>query len=191
VYNVKGEQSATVTVRLAKENGRYRVSAQEPRLGLPELLKAVKPELRAGQGCSLILANLDHAMALNDKYGYLFGDLVLSRVHRVFELEEQSGAGEFYRLGGDDFAVLIPGSNTAQVDALAERIRSRVYELEIPLHAAGKGGEMADRVTLSLGVVHVPPEASRSPKEVWQIAQYTIWKAKDAGRNAVKIAVAI
>jgi diguanylate cyclase (GGDEF)-like protein len=191
VFNVKGEQSNTVTVRLKREGYSYRVTAQTPRTGLDDLLKSVKQELRSGNGCSLILANMDHAMAINDKYGYRFGDLVLTRIHRLFEIEEQSGAGEFYRLGGDDFSVLIPGSNTKQTDALAERIRQRVIDMNIPLKLEGKKGKGVDRVTLSVGVVHVPPEAARSHKEVWQIAQYTIWKAKDAGRNAVKKAVAI
>ena len=188
---LKGEQSNTVTVRLAKQSGCYQVTAQTPRTGLDELLKSVKQELRSGDGCSLVLANADHSMALNDIYGYRFGDLVLARIHRLFEIEEQSGEGEFYRLGGGDFSILVPGSNTKQTDATAERIRQRVVEMNIPLEIKGKKGKGVDRVTLSLGVVHVPPEAARSHKEVWQIAQYTIWKAKDAGRNAVKIAVAI
>jgi diguanylate cyclase (GGDEF)-like protein len=191
VFNVKGEQSNTVTVRLAREGDSYGVTAQTPRTGLDDLLKSVKQELRSGEGCSLILANLDHSMALNDRYGYRFGDLVLARVHRLFEIEEQAGAGEFYRLGGDEFSILIPGSNTKQTDALAERIRQGVVDMNVPLKLAGKKGKGVDCVTLSVGVVHVPPEAARSHKEVWQIAQYTIWKAKDAGRNAVKKAVAI
>ncbi len=191
VFNVKGEQSNTVTVRLSMRSDGYQVTAQTPRVGLDNLLKSVKQQLRSGDGCSLVLANMDHSMALNDTHGYRAGDLALARIHRLFEIEEQAGNGEFYRLGGDDFSVLIPGSNTKQSDQLAERIRQGVFDMNIQLRLGGKKGKRADRVTLSVGVVHVPPEAARSHKEVWQIAQYTIWKAKDSGRNAVKAAVAI
>ena len=191
VFNVKGEQSNTVTIWLSKQGDGYRVIAQTPRFGLDNLLKSVKQQLRSGDGCSLILSNMDHSMALNDQYGYRFGDLALARIHRLFEMEEQAGHGALYRLGGGDFSVLIPGSDTKQTEKIAERIRQGVFEMNIPLRLGGRKGKGVDRVTLSVGVVHVPPEAARSHKEVWQIAQYTIWKAKDSGRNSVKTAVAI
>ena len=191
VFNVKGEQSNTVTVRLSRQSEGYRVTAQTPRVGLDKLLKSVKQALLSGDGLSLVLANMDHSMALNDKYGYRVGDLALARIHRLFEIEEQAGGGELYRLGGGDFSVLIPGSNTKQTDRMAERIRQGVFDMNIPVKLDGRKGKGVDRVTLSVGVVHVPAEAARSHKEVWQIAQYTIWKAKDSGRNAVRVAVAI
>jgi diguanylate cyclase (GGDEF)-like protein len=191
VFNVKGEQSNTVTVDLKKAEAGFEATTRTPRTGSDDILKSVKEYLRLANGCSLVLANVDHTMAINDRHGFQFGDLVLARIHRLFEIEEPDSDGEFYRVGGDDFAILIPGSNTRKTDALAERLRAGAADMEIPIDVENDKGDGVNHVTLSVGVVHVPPDARRSPKEVWQIAQFTIWKAKDSGRNAIKVAAAI
>ncbi len=189
VFVVSGDKSGIVTLRLQRSEDCFSGIAQTPRFGSKELLTAIKNDLRSAKGCSLVLANVDHAKTLNDSYGYKRVDLTLARIHRLFEIEEYQNHGDFYRVGGDNFVMLIPGADTKSVESLAERVRRGVEEMQIPLcYGDSKNTE---RVTLSVGVVHVSTDAHTSPKEVWQIAEYTIWKAKEAGRNTVKVAVSI
>jgi diguanylate cyclase (GGDEF)-like protein len=189
VLVVSGDKSGIVTVRLQRSEDHFSSIAQTPRFGSKDLLAAIKNDLRSAKGCSLVLANVDHAKALNDSYGYKRVDLTLARIHRLFEIEEYRNHGDFYRVGGDNFVMLIPGADTKSVELLAERLRRGVEEMEIPLNY--RDSETSERVTLSVGVVHVSADAQTSPKEVWQIAEYTIWKAKEAGRNTIKVAVGI
>ncbi len=190
VFHVSGDKNQTVTLTLRNAGDAWSVIAQTPRVGSEDkVLKVFQRDLRSRKGLSLILADVDHSTALKELYGYRYSDLILTRIYRIFEIEESGSQGEFYRIGGDDFAMLIPGADPGTAEGVADRVRVAVRDMNIPLDYDDE--QVRDRITLSVGVVHVRPEARPSPKELWQIAGHTLWKAQQEGRDNVKIAVAI
>jgi diguanylate cyclase (GGDEF)-like protein len=131
------------------------------------------------QPIGLILGDLDHFKAVNDTHGHAAGDAVLRdvayclRKHlRVFDLA--------YRLGGEEFLVVLPGANADEAAVLAEALRRAVM--------ACRPADLL--VTMSVGVSASP--ASRFDyEEVLAAADLALYEAKAAGRNCVRVATAL
>ena len=97
---------------------------------------------RTGQPVGLIVGDLDHFKDVNDSHGHATGDAVLQDV--AYVLRKQLRAFDLaYRIGGEEFLVLLPGANLEQTAAMAERLRGGVQ-------ADTVGGGL--RVTMSFGV---------------------------------------
>lgn len=135
---------------------------------------------RHGMPLSLIFFDLDHFKRVNDTYGHAAGDVVLvsvaecvSAVLRKNEL--------FARVGGEEFAVLLPHTSLDQAGQLAERLLDVVHDLPI---AIAPGTEIA--ITMSLGVVCLEPD--EDTKSFTERADEAMYQAKHAGRDRVFIA---
>ena len=97
----------------------------------------------AGAGLSAIMIDLDHFKAVNDTFGHPVGDQVLIETAR--RLRESSRAGDVVaRIGGEEFLMLLPDTDSVTAFAVAERVRDAVRSADYP---AGAG-----RLTASLGV---------------------------------------
>src|SRR5437763_12124179 len=84
-----------------------------------------KRSTRAGRSFALVLMDLDRFKFVNDFYGHLEGDLVLQRVGQI--LETNCCRSEVVaRYGGDEFVILMPGTNVVQVRLLARKLRGVV-----------------------------------------------------------------
>jgi diguanylate cyclase (GGDEF)-like protein len=90
------------------------------------------------------------------------------------------------RFGGEEFVALLPGTDTADAAALAERMRRQVADLQIP-HAASR---VAAGVTVSLGVASLMPADAGQPPDLVAAADAALYRAKEQGRNRVAIAAA-
>jgi diguanylate cyclase (GGDEF)-like protein len=129
----------------------------------------------SGEPIGLLLADLDHFKQVNDSLGHAIGDAVLKDV--AYVLRKQLRAFDLaYRLGGEEFLVLLPGADAVQTHALAEQLREAVSARSV-----GGGVE----VTLSLGV-----SASRRGEvfdyaAVFAEADAALYEAKRAGRDRV------
>jgi len=133
--------------------------------------------LRLGHQCALIMIDVDHFKSVNDRFGHPTGDDVLQAVSGVLA----RGAREYDivgRIGGEEFAVLLPEVGVADAAKVAERIRAAV-EAE-PVEPATLGG-----VTISLGVSVGPIDASDSEDALFKRADELLYKAKHEGRNRV------
>ncbi|HIP76030.1 MAG TPA: GGDEF domain-containing protein, partial [Psychromonas hadalis] len=84
-----------------------------------ELSKHLKS---SNKGLSLILGDIDHFKAFNDKWGHFLGDQVLKSVGKRFIQNMRNGATDF-RFGGEEFAILIPNSNFLFARNFAETLR--------------------------------------------------------------------
>ncbi|MCX7034430.1 MAG: diguanylate cyclase [Arenimonas sp.] len=126
-----------------------------------------------GRAATLLLLDVDHFKAINDRYGHGVGDDVLRGIAGVMRhtLPLGSHAG---RLGGDEFAVALPIS-LRDAEAIAERLRSTVEAIEIPTHPGL-------RCSISLGLA-LPPEAGLALREWMEAADRALYRAKNAGRN--------
>ena len=146
---------------------------------LDDDVKIMWPSIRRGAACSVIMLDLDHFKRLNDERGHAAGDSTLHQV--ALELQRQiRGRDSVYRVGGEEFLVLLRDTSLeAGLDA-AERIRAAIAELGIP----GSAGDHPNRLTISAGVA-VADEHSLSWNVVVAAADAALYVAKAAGRNRV------
>jgi diguanylate cyclase (GGDEF)-like protein len=130
---------------------------------------------RTGQPVGLIVGDLDHFKAVNDTYGHATGDAVLQDV--AYMLRKQLRAFDLaYRIGGEEFLVLLPGADIAQTAAMAERLRRGVA-------ADTVGGGL--RVTMSFGVSASRRESAFDYKAICAEADQALYEAKHRGRDTV------
>jgi diguanylate cyclase (GGDEF)-like protein len=130
---------------------------------------------------SLILCDVDHFKRYNDIYGHAAGDVCLKSVAQA--LGGCFGrAGEVVaRIGGEEFAVLLPGSSAAQAMAGGERIRQAIAALAME-HA---GSDVAQHVTLSIGTAEIDHQSMVRFDELFHEADAALYRAKQRGRNCV------
>lgn len=127
-----------------------------------------------GQPVGLIVGDLDHFKRINDSLGHSTGDTVLKDV--AYRLRKRMRAFDLaYRIGGEEFLVLLPGAGSAESAELAEQLRNAVES-----EALGGIG-----LTMSFGVSSSPPGGSFDYGEVFAAADAALYEAKRGGRNRV------
>ena len=136
---------------------------------------------RYTEGLSLIMIDLDRFKEINDRYGHVTGDEVLSAVGVLLRnaLRVSDIAA---RYGGDEFAIILPGTTKTEAWVVAEKLRSEMQDLR--LHASG-GAELAIRG--SLGVAQFSAEAE-TPMQLLEAADAALYRAKHSGRDRVELA---
>ncbi len=131
-----------------------------------------------GEPVGVIVGDLDHFKNVNDTYGHSVGDVVLKEV--AYLLRKQLRAFDLaYRLGGEEFLILVPGSDLQQTAALAEKLREGVGSEPVGARVS---------VTMSLGVGASDHNQRFVYQEVFATADAALYEAKRAGRNRVRIA---
>ncbi len=134
---------------------------------------------RHGPGPAVLVLDLDHFRRLNDRYGARIGDAVLRAVAGALR-DEVRAADLVGRSGGEEFAVLLPGTGRFDAMAIAERIRLRVASTLVALKASGDGPQFVG-VTVSIGVAVCAPGAELA--DALPAAEAAVLRAKAAGRN--------
>jgi diguanylate cyclase (GGDEF)-like protein len=127
----------------------------------------------------VLLLDLDHFRQLNDRYGARIGDAVLRAVADTLR-DEVRAADLVGRSGGEEFAVLLPGTGRFDAMAIAERIRLRVASTLVALKASGDGPQFVG-VTVSIGVAGCG--ADEALADTLLAAEAALLRAKAAGRN--------
>lgn len=132
----------------------------------------------------LILLDIDHFKRINDTYGHLVGDALLSclvdRLARELRPEDC-----LVRLGGEEFGVLASGIQDRQAMALAERLRRRVAEAPFRVKVPGKGVPLSVGITISLGMARQSRDDEEALGQLMAEADEALYAAKHAGRNIV------
>jgi len=134
-----------------------------------------------GRPLSVLLADIDHFKAYNDRFGHLEGDKCLIAVARAIAAAVEPGAGFAGRFGGEEFAVVLHGPGFESVPLLTERIRSALTALAIA-HPGSRSGY----VTLSLGVATLNPSCPESPEDLLLRADAALYRAKRKGRDCAE-----
>lgn len=138
---------------------------------------------RAWTSLSLLVIDADSFKLYNDQFGHQCGDEVLKAI--AGSLRETLGTLDAMacRIGGEEFAVILPGMRAAEAVGIAERIRRAMVCRQIP-HAPAVGGI----VTVSIGAAHVIPGAADEPGALFAAADAALYEAKRSGRNRVRSA---
>src|SRR5829696_6691522 len=127
--------------------------------------------------CALLLLDIDHMKRVNDTHGHPAGDRVIRSVADVLaELSRDNDTAA--RLGGEEFALLLAGTDSEKAVAAAERVRVAVAERPLP---------EVGRFTVSLGVAACPSNA-KSERELFSASDAALYAAKREGRNRAVLA---
>lgn len=145
---------------------------------LPELCAEAR---RTGQPLSLALIDADHFKRINDTWGHGFGDLCLQRIADILSRHVKRPRDVAIRFGGEEFALLLPGTDRDGAHRVCQHIIEDMRSTEI--EAADGAGVI---ITLSAGVATLSP--GQSEQELFQQADEALYGAKASGRDRVTIA---
>lgn len=128
---------------------------------------------------SFLMIDIDHFKRVNDTYGHQAGDLVLVEFSKIMNacLRETDILG---RIGGEEFAIILPETSLEQTAELSERLLEKVRKAEIELDAGKKIS-----LTTSIGVATVPP-LSMDVETVMKEADKALYRAKSGGRDCCR-----
>ncbi|NNC77796.1 MAG: GGDEF domain-containing protein [Woeseiaceae bacterium] len=131
---------------------------------------------RSGTPASLIIIDLDHFKTVNDQHGHAVGDQILCRVTDIINLRIRL-TDSLYRIGGEEFVVVLEGQELKRANHLAEQLRTLVEANEL----------VPDQlVTISLGVAEL--QEGESTGEWLQRADEALYQSKRRGRNTTSCA---
>ncbi|SDF66847.1 GGDEF domain-containing protein [Terriglobus roseus] len=141
--------------------------------------------LREGTQASLLLLDVDHFKGFNDEYGHVAGDDCLRAVAHAVRAVTKRPADMVARYGGEELAVILPGTDLQGALHMAGLVRCAVESLDIA-HATNEEGQ--GRVTVSIGVATALSRDGgrmKMPESLLMAADSALYKAKLHGRNRV------
>lgn len=136
-----------------------------------------------GSSIAILLIDVDHFKAYNDRYGHLAGDEALREVARAVQRFVHRPLDVLARYGGEEFAVILYDITGKAARTLAERMRCAVQDLGIE-HLDSPTSET---VTISVGVAAIEPTLERESRGALQLADQALYEAKTQGRNTVQV----
>lgn len=132
---------------------------------------------RAGEPALLLVLDIDHFKSINDNHGHAAGDQVIRAVAQAIS-QTVRPMDTVARVGGEEFAIILPNCPSTVGITVAERIRDRVAHLAV---AVGEGAPL--RTTISIGGAYAP-QWVRSSALLWtERADRQLYRAKAEGRN--------
>lgn len=142
--------------------------------------KSITDSLRSHTDLSLMVLDLDHFKKINDTYGHNAGNAILIGFADLVKQTVRYG-DIFARVGGEEFAVILPFSDVNVAKVLAQRIVNKVAAFEFPI----TGGHL--NITVSIGVAQLnQTEDCQCQSSLFEYADQALYKAKQNGRNRVE-----
>ncbi len=172
--SIEVEQALEYLVRLDSLTG-----IPNRRLFEEELDKEWARARRDNEPLSLITADIDHFKEYNDHYGHPAGDLCLVEVAQAMYHALSRPGDVAARIGGEEFAFLLPQTDLNGAVSVAEQLRECVLALNLPHEASPVGTQ----VTLSFGVSSSELASVSSPAELIRTSDVALYEAKRCGRN--------
>lgn len=143
------------------------------------IAKAMKAARENNTPMALIVSDIDHFKKFNDTFGHLTGDQVLRLVAMAVK-QNVKGQDLACRVGGEEFAVILPDTTLRDAITVGEHIRRSVMTKELVKRSTG---ENLGRITISLGVASLRP--SDTAASLYDRADQCLYAAKRSGRNRV------
>ena len=167
------EDLATIDELTGAYNRRHFLS-----VGKAEIARA----WRYGHPLSLLIIDIDHFKRVNDTWGHEAGDRVLHEACQIIKSALRS-VDVFGRHGGEEFAILLPETSPDQAAGVAERLRASLAE-----NAVKVTSDASVSITVSIGVAGALRIGEESIDSLIRSADAAMYKAKEAGRNCVRLA---
>lgn len=136
---------------------------------------------RYGTIYSFIMLDLDHFKKFNDNFGHRAGDTALAKVAQVLK-ENTRALDVVSRYGGEEFAVILPETDTERARLVAERIRKAIQENYFTV----SDDRQPVHVTVSVGVATCPQDTA-DPNELIELADKALYYSKENGKNRVSL----
>ncbi len=127
--------------------------------------------------CALLLLDIDHLKAINDKYGHPFGDVAIRHIANTLARVSRD-TDTAARLGGEEFALLLAGIDATKAELAAGRLLDILNEQSV---------EGVGKVTVSIGLAACPDHAD-SERALYAASDRALYVAKNGGRNRVAVA---
>ena len=137
---------------------------------------------REGSPLSFCLLDIDHFKRVNDEFGHQAGDMVLRGFAQAVRSRLRA-SDVFGRMGGEEFALVLPATDGPGALRLAELVRMTVEQMSL----ADEQGRPI-RVTVSIGVVVAASDSGLSATRLYMLADGALYRAKHCGRNRVLLA---
>lgn len=170
--NIKLEQASYTDTLTGIFNRRYFNLVYE---------REFKRALRAGKAIIFIMVDIDFFKQYNDTYGHLQGDAALQNVAHVLKSSLLRPGDFVFRLGGEEFGVILTETDCSNGRKMAERLRFNVESLNME----HKGNKKSGVVTISLGAICITPTASMNNETLLRSADINLYAAKERGRNQI------
>jgi diguanylate cyclase (GGDEF)-like protein len=135
------------------------------------------------RGLAILLIDVDHFKAYNDRYGHQAGDRALRRVAEMLQMFVTRPSDVLARYGGEEFAVLLYDVDGVAAEKVAAQMRKAVVAMGLE-HRDSRLGQI---VTISIGVAVVEPSPERRSRGALQLADEALYQAKTMGRNRVEV----
>jgi diguanylate cyclase len=143
------------------------------------LAREIDRVARAGEPALLLVLDIDHFKRVNDTHGHASGDLVLKAVANAL-LDCVRPMDMVARIGGEEFAIVMPNCPANFGEAVAERVRRRVEAMPVAI-----GLSLQIHVSVSIGGAFAPQWVRSSPALWIERADVQLYRAKAQGRNRV------
>jgi len=141
--------------------------------------------IRSVSTLSMLYVDVDYFKGFNDRYGHGRGDEVLRGIGRTLHANIRRPRDIAARYGGEEFAILLPETDPAGAQMLAENIRRAVMAADLPHE-----GSPYQIVTVSIGVASAQPSSGTEWGVLLEAADQALYQAKAAGRNCVHVLAA-
>ena len=139
---------------------------------------------REGRPLTLLMIDIDHFKAYNDRFGHQAGDECLRRVAWSLSSHARRPLDIAARYGGEEFAMILYDASRQHAEDMARQIQSGIDSLAIAHSAAASA---SNRLTVSIGIACVQPMSDRSHFGFIQFADQALYAAKERGRNCIVI----
>jgi len=151
------------------------------RFGLGRLHEEFGRAMRANTPVGVILLDIDHFKSVNDTYGHLVGDRLLTSLAGIVSSILREG-DILIRYGGEEFLAVLPAASSEDIRAIGERVRRAVEESSLV------EGSQTVRITVSIGGAAYPNQNVEAEESLVELADEALYAAKQSGRNRVEIA---
>ncbi len=137
--------------------------------------------VRSGKPLSIIVIDVDYFKSLNDFLGHACGDRCVKAIASALRDLSTRSSDLVARYGGDEFIFLLPETDRAGAEGLAQKVQAAIHALAI----ANPGSPLSDMLTVSQGSATAVPSLSRSPEQLLEEADRAMYVAKRRGRDLI------
>ncbi len=140
-----------------------------------------KRALRSNKPITFMMIDIDFFKQYNDTYGHLQGDIALQSVARTLRSSLLRPGDFVFRLGGEEFGVILTETDCSNTRAMAEKLRFNIESMGM----AHKGNKNSGLLTISIGSICLNPTENMDNESLLHSADSNLYAAKERGRNTV------